>query len=124
MHAPALRFLDFDVSEDAEGHGCFDAMANVSEGQWPQLLAEVQGVLDWADATFPGACGPLEDGAQWDYALEGQQETQTPLALERDAQGQLQAHPQGAALLRRTLTLTLSGTPAFCAVFQDAFALG
>lgn len=121
MNAPTLRFLDFDVSEDAEGHGCFDAMANVSEGQWPALLAEVQGLLDWAEAQFPDACGPLEDGALWDYALQGQQEIQTPLHLERDARGQLQALPDGPGLLRRTLTLTLSGAPAFAEAFREAF---
>ncbi len=111
MPTPTLRFLDFDVSEDAEGNCGFDAMANVSEAQWPALLAEVQSVLDWAEAQFPDACGPLEDGALWDYALQGQQE------------GQLQATPDGPGLLRRTLTLTLtlSGTPVFGEVFREAF---
>lgn len=121
MHAPTLRFLDFDVSEDADGHGSFDAMANVSDAQWPALLAEVQSVLDWAEAQFPGARGPLEDGALWDCALQGQQEVQTPLHLERDTQGQLHATPDGPGLLRRTLTLTLSGTAAFAEAFRDTF---
>lgn len=121
MPTPTLRFLDFDVSEDAEGNCGFDAMANVSEAQWPALLAEVQSVLDWAEAQFPDACGPLEDGALWDYALQGQQEVQTPLRLERDANGQLQATPEGPGLLRCTLTLTLSGTPIFGEAFQEAF---
>lgn len=97
-----LDFLDFDYSEDTEGIGVFDAMATVRPEQLAAVHAEVEQVLAWAQDAFAGRRGPVEEGSEWDYDL---QETQEP-----------DTH-------RRTVTLSISGTPAFCAAFREAFDL-
>lgn len=120
-----LTFLDFDFSDDDDGHGSFDAMAAVSPAQWPALEAEVRRVLAWAHREFPGARGALEDGGQWDCELQGVRETPTPLRLRYDdATGQLRADEGTPGQPRITLSLTLSGTPAFCEALREAFAIG
>ncbi|WP_431274564.1 hypothetical protein ACQ858_21560 [Variovorax ureilyticus] len=97
-----LDFLDFDYSEDTEGIGVFDAMATVRPEQLAAVHAEVEQVLAWAQDAFAGRRGPVEDGSEWDYDLQETQEADTP---------------------RRTVTLSMSGTPAFCAAFREAFDL-
>lgn len=117
-------YLDFDYSEDADGHGSFDAMAAVTPAQWPALQDEVQTVLAWAEAQFPGERGPLEDGGQWDFELQGVREVPTPLdLLWEEGSGQLRVREQAAGSPRITLSLTLSGTPAFCDALRLAFSL-
>jgi hypothetical protein len=96
-----LRYLDFDYSEDIEGHGTFDAMASTAPAKTREVLAEVAEVLAWANATFPDAQGALEDGAAWDFDL--QQTSETP---ELD-----------------TVTFSLSGTADFCAALREQFKL-
>ena len=96
-----LRYLDFDYSEDTEGHGTFDAMASTVPAKTREVLAEVAEVLAWANATFPDAQGALEDGAAWDFDL--QQTSETP---ELD-----------------TVTFSLSGTADFCAALREQFKL-
>jgi wyosine [tRNA(Phe)-imidazoG37] synthetase (radical SAM superfamily) len=96
-----LRYLDFDYSEDTEGHGTFDAMATTVPAKTREVLAEVAEVLAWANATFPDAQGALEDGAAWDFDLQ-----QTSEAPELD-----------------TVTFSLSGTPDFCAALREQFKL-
>jgi hypothetical protein len=96
-----LNYLDFDYSEDTEGIGVFDAMATVRPEQLAAVQAEVAQVLDWAHA-FPGPRGPVEEGGEWDYDLQDVQE---------------------AGAQRRTVTLSISGSPAFCAAFREAFDL-
>ena len=117
-----LAYLDFDYSEDADGTGTFDAMASAAPAQWPALRAEVSAVLAWAHAQFPGGCGPLEDGGEWHYDLQGVQEVATPLALEFDpAGGGLACTPGAPALPRTTVTLSIGGTAQFCAALREAF---
>ena len=99
-----LNFLDFDFSEDTQGVGVFDAMATVRAQQIAAVRAEVDEVLGWANKAFAGRRGPLEDGAEWDYDLQEMQE---------DAPGE----PW------HTVTLSISGTEAFCAAFREAFDL-
>ena len=119
-----LDYLDFDYSEDEDGHGSFDAMAAVAPAQWPALQAEVQRVLAWAHGEFPGACGPLEDGGQWDCELQAVSETPRPLDLRYDeATGVLRVADGAPGQPRITLSLTLSGTPAFCDALREAFAI-
>ena len=96
-----LRYLDFDYSEDTEGHGTFDAMATTVPANTREVLAEVAQVLAWANATFPDAQGALEDGAAWDFDLQ-----QTSEAPELD-----------------TVTFSLSGTADFCAALREQFRL-
>jgi hypothetical protein len=101
----ALSYLDFDTSEDELGWGNFDAMASVLLPQRPALQAELEQVLNWAHATFPHQQAPLDDGGEWDY----------------DLQEQLDTGPHGPP--RHTLTLSISGTPQFCAAFKHRFEL-
>ena len=96
-----LRYLDFDYSEDTEGHGTFDAMATTVPANTREVLAEVAQVLAWANATFPDAQGALEDGAAGDFDLQ-----QTSEAPELD-----------------TVTFSLSGTADFCAALREQFRL-
>ena len=96
-----LRYMDFDYSEDTEGHGTFDAMASTAPAKTREVLAEVAEVLAWANAAFPDAQGALEDGAAWDFDLQ-----QTREALDLD-----------------TVTFSLSGTTDFCAALREQFKL-
>ena len=96
-----LRYLDFDYSDDTEGHGTFDAMASTAPAKTREVLAEVAEVLAWANATFPDAQGALEDGAAWDFDLQ-----QTREAPDLD-----------------TVTFSLSGTTDFCAALREQFKL-
>ena len=119
-----LDYLDFDFSEDPDGHGSFDAMASAAPAQLTALQAEVLRVLDWAHRDFAGQRGPLDDGGDWDYELQGVQEIATPLEVRYDpAAVRLQLEPGATGAPRVTLSLTLSGTPQFCAAFRDAFGI-
>jgi hypothetical protein len=116
-----LDYLDFDFSGEAEGGGSFDAMAAVTPAQWPALQAEVLQVLDWAYRQF-GAPAALEDGGDWDYALDGVREVATPLAV-RYTRGapDLDLQPGEPGAPRLVLTLTLAGSEPFCEAFRQAF---
>ncbi|MDP9993406.1 hypothetical protein J2W28_003879 [Variovorax boronicumulans] len=96
-----LRYLDFDYSEDTEGHGTFDAMASTSPEKSPEVHAEVEQVLAWAESTFPDARGALDEGATWDFDL---QETREDTRF-------------------TTITFSLSGTADFCTALREQFAL-
>lgn len=117
----SLHYLDFDHSGDAEGRGSFDAMAAVAPAQWPALQAEVVRVLGWAEREF-GPAAALDEGGEWDYALQAVRETSVPLQVQYAA-GSLNLRDAGAGLPRITLGLTLTGTPAFCEALRVAFDL-
>lgn len=118
----ALDWLDFDYSEDADGHGSFDAMASAAATQFTALQAEVVGVLAWADAGF-GPPRPLEEGGEWDFELQGVREAPTPLAVDwSPGDPALHLRPGAPGAERITLSFTLTGTPVFCAAFRQAFA--
>lgn len=119
-----LDYLDFDYSEDADGVGTFDAMASVSPAQISVLYAEIAALLAWAYAQFPDACGPQEDGGEWQYDLQGVQEISTPLTLEYE-QGANSIRTVASAPLapRTTVTLSISGGPGFCAALRDRVAI-
>jgi hypothetical protein len=121
--AMGLDFLDFDFSDDEQGHGSFDAMACATPAQLPALEREIMRVLDWAHGNFPGAQGALEAGGEWDLQLHGTHEVATPLHV-RLQDGRLALEPDGAGLARVTLSLTITGTPGFCEAFREAFGLG
>lgn len=119
MTAP-LSYLDFDFSEDAEGHGSFDAMAAAAPAQLPALEAEVLRVLDWAHGQF-GPPAPLEEGGEWDVELQGVREVATTLDVQHAPGRGLALRPAGTGEPRTTLSVTLTGTSAFCAAFRQAF---
>lgn len=117
-----LNYLEFDYSEDAEGAGSFDAMASALPAQLPALKAEVARVLGWAHRDFAGVRGPLDEGGDWEYELQGVQELSTALQVRYDLEAeQLQTQLGDTASLRVTLSLTIGGTPAFCQAFRNAF---
>jgi hypothetical protein len=94
-----LHYLDFDLSDDADERTNFDALAAPPADALPAVRAEVKAVLDWATAEF-GAPSPLDDGGDWDYAL---QEVQS-----------------GA---RHEVSLSLSGSARFAEAFREHFEL-
>jgi hypothetical protein len=119
-----LSYLDFDYSEDYEGVGTFDAMASVSPQQWPALQSEVAQVLTWCQQQFPQGPAPLEDGGDWDYDLQGSEETVAPLALQFNAAtGAIERRAGAPGEPRITLTLSVSGSPSFCQALLSAFDL-
>jgi hypothetical protein len=117
-----LHYLEFDSSEDADGHGSFDAMASAGPSQRAALEAEVAALLAWAHRVFPGRRGPLDDGGEWDYELQGVQEVATTLDVAYDpSTARLALEPGSTGAPRVTLSLTLTGTPQFCAAFLREF---
>lgn len=119
-----LQYLDFDYSEDAHGHGSFEAMASVPPGRLPALQAEIMLVLDWAFVTFAGQRAPLEEGGEWDYLLEGQQEWSLPQTLVYDEAARRFSSLSGEpGPVRHTVTLALCGSAQFCAALRQKFAL-
>lgn len=118
-----LDYLDFEFSEDGDGRGSFDAMASAAPAQLAALQAEVAAVLQWAYGAF-GEPGPVDEGAEWDCELQGVREEPTPLDVRFDARaGTLDLRPGAVGQPRVTLSLTLGGTPSFCAAFRDAFGV-
>ena len=118
-----LQYLDFEFSGDAHGQGSFDAMAAAAPSQLALLQAEVVRVLAWAGRQFGPPAAP-DEGGEWDYALHGVREVATPLDVRwRPGAAQLELAAGEADPPRVTLTLTLSGSEAFCAAFREAFAL-
>ena len=115
-----LSYLEFDASEGEEGHGSFDAMAAVAPAQLAALQAEIARVLAWAHAQF-GPPRPLDEGGEWDVELQGVRERSTLLDVEYRPPAGLDLHERGEAPPRTTLSLTISGTPAFCEAFRHAF---
>lgn len=120
----ALDYLDFDYSEDEDGNGTWDAMASVADSRWAALLEEVRRVLHWASHDFRGRRAPLEDGGDWDYDLNAQDDDHgRALRIRWDRAGDtLQAEaPQPGGY--GTVTLTLTGNTAFGDALRQAFDL-
>jgi len=109
---PALHCLSFDFSLDTDGVHTFDTQAAVAVGAdaasaatLAQVRAEVQQVLAWAAAQFPDGPGPLDEGYSWCHDLH-------------DEHDEAAGSPGGW----HTVSLSLSGTPAFGEAFAQAFA--
>lgn len=116
-----LDYLDFDYSEDDEGTGSWDALASVTSERLPALSEEVQQLLRWAHR-FAGRRGPVEDGGDWDYDLQAQQDDGQPLPVSYDpATGRLLLATQPGQ--RTTLSLTLSASAAFSQALRERFEL-
>jgi hypothetical protein len=119
-----LHYLDFDYSEDEHGVGSFDAMASTAPQHMAAVRTEIARVLDWAHATFPDMRAPLEEGGEWDYNLEGQQEWTTHEALSYDeVTGKFNSQLGPAGAPRHTVTLSISGSAQFCEAFRQRFGV-
>jgi len=117
-----LHYLDFDYSEDDEGTGTWDAMASVTPAHLPALRAELEQVLAWAHRAFAGRRGPIDEGGDWDYDLQALHEGTAPDQWAYDEAAQrVVLLPGGAGQTRHTVTLSLSGTPAFGAALRERF---
>ena len=120
-----LDYLDFDVSEEADGSGGFDAVASVGPQQLPAVHAEIVAVLDWAHAAFAGQRAPLEDGGAWDFDLQSLQEWSLAETVTYDeGAGRLDVRPGTAGAPRHTVSLSIVGSAGFCDAFRAQFDLG
>lgn len=121
--AMRLHYLDFDFSDEASGHGSFDAMASVRPERLAALCAEIAAVLRWAHGSF-GPPGAPEGEGEWDFELQAVAEPDTPLqAAYVQGTGELALSPAPAGTERTTLSLTVGGSPAFCEALRTAFEL-
>lgn len=119
-----LHYLVFDHSEDTEGVHAFEAMACVAPSHWLAAQAEVAQVLGWAHRRFGGERGALDEGADWDFELQGLQEIACVDALSFDeVSGQLRSRLEPPSQPRHTVTLTLTGRDHFSQAFSEAFGL-
>ncbi|HYD76966.1 hypothetical protein [Ramlibacter sp.] len=114
-----LDYLIFDCTEEETGSCSFDAMASVLPGRLAALVHEVEAVLGWACHTF-GAPVPDADTGGWDFELQATSEAGGTLPIVFDLERGRLSLPT-ASEGRITLTLTLSGSPAFGEAFRDAF---
>lgn len=118
-----LDYLDFDYSEDDEGTGCWDAMASVPATRVPALARELEQLLRWAHADFAGRRGPVEEGGDWDYELQAQDDGGQTLPWRFDAAA-ARLHCVAAGDGRTTVSLSLSASAAFSEALREAFGLG
>lgn len=71
-----------------------------------------------------GAGGADEDESEWGDELHGIAEPGTPLNAVYDEDSGAVTLTPDSGQARATLTLTLSGSPAFCDAFRARFGLG
>jgi len=117
-----LDYLDFDYSEDADGNGVFDAMASTGPQQVEAVHADIVEVLTWASTVFPDQQAPIDEGGTWDYDLQGSRETTLAEHLSFDEHARrIRVRPASADTVRHTVTLSITGTPAFCTAFRAQF---
>ncbi len=118
----ALQLLYFDYSDGSDGHGLLDAMAACAEPRLAALEAELARVLDWCHAQHPAGPGPLDEGHEWDFDLQGRREWSADEGLRYDPLQKRfarQAGPAGA--VRHTVNLSITGSAGFCSAFLAAF---
>jgi hypothetical protein len=119
MNTMHLQFLEFDCSEDAEGVACWDALAQPAARHTQALLQEVAQVLTWAHHWSPRDPGAIEDGADWDFDVHLHVGS---VAIPTHWNGLTQTLVLSSALHGDeavTLSLSISGTPAFSAAFRE-----
>lgn len=118
----SLNYLEFDDSEDADGVGTFDALAATAPAHNAAVLAEVAAVLAWAHHAFEAQRAPLDEGGEWDYDLQGWREFSAVDVLDFDEHsGELNVQAQAAGAARHAVSLSVTGTPGFCAAFRERF---
>jgi hypothetical protein len=118
-----LAWLDFDFSDEDSGRCSYDAMASVVPQRLPVLLAEIGEVLQWATSTF-GPPQSQQDEGEWGFELQASAEPDAPLSLHWDEgtrEVAIGALAEGCQ--RVQVTLTLSGSPAFCESFGSRYDL-
>lgn len=114
-----LQFLEFDGSEDSEGVVCWDALAQPAARHTPALLKEVTQLLEWAHHASPGKPGALEDGADWDFDLQIHMAS-IPIQAHWDSPSQsLVLSPTPTECDEISLSLSISGSPAFSSAFRE-----
>ncbi len=119
-----LSYLDFEYSEDAAGAGSFDAVASTLAERVPAVLAELNVVLRWANDSFAGLLGPLDEGFEWDVQLSCSRESVALDKIAFDLERQkVVILPGEAGPERHTLSISISGTPAFCDAFRERFGV-
>jgi hypothetical protein len=119
-----LNYLVFDHSEDTQGVHTFEAMASVGPAHWPAVQAEVAAVLDWAHRRFDGQRGAIDEGADWDFELQGLHEVASVDELMFDeGSGRLRSRLGAPGQPRHTATLTLTGSDHFAQALQEAWGL-
>lgn len=122
QYAMTLDYLEFDYSEDEEGTGSWDAMASVKSERVPALAAEIGQLLSWAGQAFAGRQGAVEEGFDWDYDLQAQDDDGKVLtALFDKGSGALTL--QASATGRTTVNLSISGSPQFGDALRETFGL-
>ncbi|NQW80079.1 MAG: hypothetical protein HQ445_02770 [Polaromonas sp.] len=120
----SLNYLEFDYSEDADGVGTFDALATTAPAHNATVLAEVATVLAWAHHAFEAQRAPLDEGGEWDYDLQGWREFSAVDVLDfDDHSGKLSVQAQATGAARQSVSLSVTGTPGFCAAFRERFQL-
>lgn len=112
-----LDYLDFDYSEDEQGTGTWDAMASVHATRVPALAAEIEQVLLWASREFTGRQGAIDDGGDWDYDLQSQDDDGQPLPVSFDSHTGRLVLPASVSG-RTTVCLSLAGSPQFGAALM------
>jgi hypothetical protein len=118
-HRMNLEFLEFDCSDDGEGVVCWDALAQPAARHTRALLQEVTQLLAWSHRLAMQEPAPLEDGADWDFELHILW-ANAPVSAHWDkAQEKLDLSPQPTTGEAITLSLSISGTPAFAQAFRD-----
>lgn len=113
-----LHFLEFDCSEDGEDVVCWDALAQPAARLNSALLREVAQVLTWCHRWSPRSPGALEDGADWDFDLQIHLDSSTLQANWDAATQALVLSPAHKDSDEISLSLSISGAPAFCAAFR------
>jgi len=114
-----LHFLEFDCSEDNEGVVCWDALAQPAARHNSALLGEVERVLSWCHSWSSCSPGALENGADWDFDLQIHMRS---TAVQAQWPSTTQALVLSATLNDNdeiSLSLSISGTPAFCTAFSE-----
>lgn len=95
----AMRYLTFDVSDNADGVVTIEAMASTpNETHAAAVAAEAEQLIAWGRQHFPDGHGPIEEGFDWDHDLQQHVE---------DGQW-------------HTLVLTVSASPRFAEAFLTA----
>lgn len=120
MNQKSLAYLVFDYSEDEHGIGNWDAMASVPSDRVSAVLAEIQAILDWAGEQFAATQGPIDEGADWDFDLQAQDDDGQALPIHLSTeQAPLRVEPAASGLT--TLTFSLAGSNQFSTAFQAEF---
>jgi hypothetical protein len=114
-----LQFLEFDCSEDGDDVVCWDALAQPASRHTRALLHEVAQVLTWCHRWSPRSPGALEEGADWDFDLQIQWGSSAIQAHWDTPTQTVVLSPTPTEIDEISLSLSISGVPAFCVAFRE-----